>query len=291
MKALRRELQRLRRELQQAVRRKLQHLLMQALRRKLQYCRRCGGNCSRECDAAGAALQRAQGRFSQCAVRPTPPPCHRRCGKRGPGRPTVRRVRGEGSSRSSTYIVSRHEVEVRIVGMSHRASARNRQVIGSKESHGRSRDAESDKQSHVSSRRRHRPGARQPPPPDRIDPMTRTSREVVLSTRGERAPGRGAQLRVVQRHSLDCVCALLRTERNKRRTAKKAARHLAVRFERIIREARAHRMVAVSTLSFSRSTTTTRVFERARRRPPRLCTTPPRTMRTRIPRRTLLTAI
>ena len=98
MKALRRELQRLRRELQQAVRRKLQHVLMQALRRELQYCRRCGGNCSRESGEAGAALQRAQGRSSQCAVRPTLPPCDRRYGKRGPGRPTLRGVRGEVST-------------------------------------------------------------------------------------------------------------------------------------------------------------------------------------------------
>ena len=109
--ALRRELLRLRCDLQVTARRKLQHVPAQALRWELQFCRRCGGNCSRESGAAGAALQRAQGRAEQCAVRPTPPPCRRPCGKRGPGRPRLRGVRRKGSSRPTTYyIVQRNKV-------------------------------------------------------------------------------------------------------------------------------------------------------------------------------------
>ena len=75
MKALRRELQRLRRELHQAVRRKVQHLLavagalvLQALRRKLQSRERRGESCAAEgarplftvhCPSDASALRQA----------------------------------------------------------------------------------------------------------------------------------------------------------------------------------------------------------------------------------------
>jgi len=73
-------------------------------------------------------------------------------------------VEGSTTRSSTTYIISRPEVEVRVVGMSARVSARNRQVMGTrKESHGRSRDEQSATRRHLSSKRRHRPGA--PPPP------------------------------------------------------------------------------------------------------------------------------